>query len=179
MIESGLVTCTNGGKMRETKSRVFSNFSLDQLLAMLLCWCVLFDFSVLFSSFFYFIFRASNFAFLGKISRSIHWVESSKQRANFMKFKIWRRQRQRQRHKSMISLVEWRKIIVLQGQHAFGAMFWRSLPNDKVKFSYLRFWRQRELAAVNLSLFAFTWKPFVPSKRKCTPPILYDVTNME
>ena len=59
--------------MRETKSRVFfSNFSLDQLLAMLLCWCVLFDFSVLFSSFFYFIFRASNFAFPGKISRSIH-----------------------------------------------------------------------------------------------------------
>ena len=45
----------------------------------------------------------------------------------------------------------------------FGAMFWRSLPNDDVKFSYLWFWRQRELAAVNLSLFAFTWKPFVPS----------------
>ena len=61
----------------------------------------------------------------------------------------------------------------------FGAMFWRSLPNDDVKFSYLRFWRQRELAAVNLSFFAFKWKPFVPSKRKCTPPILYDVINME
>ena len=40
-----------------------------------------------------------------------------------------------------------------------------------MKFSYLRFWRQRELAAVNLSFFAFKWKPFVPSKRKCTPPI--------
>ena len=36
--------------------------------------------------------------------------------------------------------------------------------------SYLRFWRQRELAAVNLSFFAFTWKPFAPSKRKYTPP---------
>ena len=32
-------------------------------------------------------------------------------------------------------------------------MFWRSLPNDNVKFSDLEFWRQRELAAVNLSLF--------------------------
>ena len=29
----------------------------------------------------------------------------------------------------------------------------RSLPHDHVKFSYLKFWRQRELAAVNLSLF--------------------------
>ena len=34
-------------------------------------------------------------------------------------FKIWWRQRQRQRHKSMIWLVEWRKTIVLQVQHAF------------------------------------------------------------
>ena len=34
-------------------------------------------------------------------------------------FKIWRRQRQRQRHKSMISLVEWRKMIVLHVRHAF------------------------------------------------------------
>ena len=61
----------------------------------------------------------------------------------------------------------------------FGAMFWRSLPSDDGKFWYLRFWRQRELTAVNLSFFAFTWKPFVPSKRKCTPPILYDVINVE
>ena len=57
-------------------------------------------------------------------------------------------------------------------------MFWRSLPNDNVKFSYLRFWRQRELAEVNLSFFAFTWKTFVPSKWKCTPPILYNVTTL-
>ena len=34
-------------------------------------------------------------------------------------FKIWRRQRQRQRHKSMIWLVEWRKIIVPHVWHAF------------------------------------------------------------
>ena len=48
-----------------------------------------------------------------------------------------------------------------------------------VKFSYLRFWRQCKLAAVNLSLFAFTWKPFVPSGRKCSSPILYNLINME
>ena len=29
----------------------------------------------------------------------------------------------------------------------FAAMFWRSLPNDDVKFSHLRFRRQRELVA--------------------------------
>ena len=34
-------------------------------------------------------------------------------------FKIWRRQSQRQRHKSMIWLVEWRKIIVRHVWHAF------------------------------------------------------------
>jgi len=33
--------------------------------------------------------------------------------------KIWRQQRQQQRHKSMIWLVEWRKIIVLHVRHAF------------------------------------------------------------
>ena len=40
----------------------------------------------------------------------------------------------------------------------FGTLFWRSLPNDGVKFSYLRFWQQRELAAVNLSLFCLYMK---------------------
>jgi len=34
-------------------------------------------------------------------------------------FKIWRRQRQRRRHESMIWLVEWRKLIVVQVRHAF------------------------------------------------------------
>ena len=38
----------------------------------------------------------------------------------------------------------------------FGAMFWRSLPNHDVKFSYLNFWPQRELAPVNLLVFAYT-----------------------
>ena len=40
-------------------------------------------------------------------------------RSDNRELKIWRRQRQRQRHKSMIWLVEWRKIIVLHVQHAF------------------------------------------------------------
>ena len=39
--------------------------------------------------------------------------------SNNREFKIWRRQRQRQRHKSMIWLVEWREIIVLHVRHAF------------------------------------------------------------
>ena len=34
-------------------------------------------------------------------------------------------------------------------------------------------------AAVNFLFFAFALKPFVPSKRKCTSPILYNVTNLE
>ena len=53
----------------------------------------------------------------------------------------------------------------------FGAMFWRSLSNDDLKFCYLRFWRRRELAAVNTLFFVFKWKTFVPSKRKCASPI--------
>ena len=60
----------------------------------------------------------------------------------------------------------------------FGAIFWRSLPNDDMKLSYLRFSR-RKSAAVNLSFSAFTGKQFVPSKRKCISPILYNVTNRE
>jgi len=40
------------------------------------------------------------------------------------------------------------------------------------KFSYLRFWRQHEPAAANLSFYDFAWKPFVPSKRKCSSPIV-------
>jgi len=35
----------------------------------------------------------------------------------------------------------------------FGAILWRGLPNDEVKFSYLRFWRT--LAEVDLSFSAF------------------------
>ena len=40
-------------------------------------------------------------------------------RVTIREFRIWRRQRQRQRHKLMILLVEWRKIIVLHVRHAF------------------------------------------------------------
>ena len=72
-------------------------------------------------------------------------------------FKKWLRQRQRQRHKSMIWLVEWGKIIVLHVRHAFWCNFWRSLSDDDVKFAYLRLRRQRESAAVDLSFSMFTW----------------------
>ena len=65
-------------------------------------------------------------------------------------------------------LIGWMK----KNNHAAGSMFWRSLANDDVKFLYLWFWRHHECAAVNLSVSAFTWKPFVASKRKCTPPII-------
>ena len=61
----------------------------------------------------------------------------------------------------------------------FGEMFWRKLSNKDVNFSYLRFRPQRKLAAVILSFFASKWKPFVPSKRKCTPPILSNVIKKE
>ena len=54
----------------------------------------------------------------------------------------------------------------------FYAIFRRCLLNDDVKFSYLRFWWQREPASVNIS-FYFNMKPFVPSKRKYTSFILY------
>ena len=45
-----------------------------------------------------------------------------------------RRQRQRRRQKTMISLAECGKIIVLHVRTLFSAIFWRSLPNDNVKF---------------------------------------------
>ena len=68
----------------------------------------------------------------------------------------------------MIDLIGWMKKNNRAARAArfLVQMFWRSLPNDDVKFSYLRFWQQSEVAAVNLSPFAFTWKPFVPNKRK-------------
>ena len=81
-------------------------------------------------------------------------------------FKKWRRQRPRQYHKLMIWLIEWGKIIVLHVRHDFWCNFWCSLPKDDVTFSYLRFWRQRESAAINFSFSALTWKAFVPKKQK-------------
>ena len=42
---------------------------------------------------------------------------SDRDHVSIKEFKIWRRQRQRQRHKSMIWLVEWRRIIVLHPVH--------------------------------------------------------------
>ena len=85
-----------------------------------------------------------------------------------------------------LSFGRWRQWIVLKCvahvQHVFWC--WRSPPYDKVKFSCLRFWLQRDpTASVNLWLFPFAcdswWKPFVPSKRKCSSPLLYNVINVE
>ena len=44
---------------------------------------------------------------------------------------------------------------------------------------YLRFLRQREPVAENLSFFTFTWKSLVPSKWKCTSITLYNLNNLE
>ena len=61
--------------------------------------------------------------------------------------------RQRHRQKTTIWLVEWGKLTMLHVRHALGAFFFLpSLSNDDVKFSNLRFWRQRKPAALNLSL---------------------------
>ena len=46
----------------------------------------------------------------------------------------------------------------------FVAIFGLSLQNKEVNFSDLRFWRQREPAAENLSFFAFILRPFVPGE---------------
>ena len=42
------------------------------------------------------------------------------------------------------------------------AIFWHRLANDDAKFSFLRFQQHEwEPAAVNLSFFAFAWKPLI------------------
>ena len=72
MIESGLATCANGGKMRETKSRVFYLLLIGSIIGhvSLLARAVrLFCFVLLH---YYGVFHASNFAFRDKIHRYIH-----------------------------------------------------------------------------------------------------------
>ena len=71
-------------------------------------------------------------------------------------FKIWRRQRQRQRHKSMIWLVEWRKTIVLHVRHAFcsdvltySAKRWR----ENFTFEVLTTTRARSRKSFTLCLY--------------------------
>ena len=81
--------------------------------------------------------------------RTISWRPLQNNR----EFKKWRQERLRRHHKSTIWLMEWRTIIVLHVRHPFWwKICWRSLPNDDVNFSHSRLWRQREHAAVNLSL---------------------------
>ena len=92
-------------------------------------------------------------------ARAAWFPEKSLDSQESREFKKWRRQRPRQRHKSMIWMVEWGKIILLHMWHAFWCNFWRSLQ-ENVKFSYLKFWWQRKY----FSFSSFTWKPFVPKK---------------
>ena len=95
--------------------------------------------------------------------------------------KLQRLQQLWQYYKSMISLVEWQKLIILHMQHElFEANFSCGLPNNKVKFSFLRFWQQCKPSAINLPFSAFAWKPCAPRQwwvHQC--PKLYNVTNME
>ena len=42
-----------------------------------------------------------------------------------------------------------------------GAIFLGSLPNNDVKFSYLKFSQQGELTAINLPFFALIRKPLI------------------
>ena len=44
--------------------------------------------------------------------------------------------------------------------------FWRSLPNDNVKFSFFGFWRQRESAAVNSFILSLHMKTIHAKKAK-------------
>lgn len=78
-----------------------------------------------------------------------------------------------QRHKLIICLVESGKIIAL----LVCKFFWRSLPNDDLKFLYFRFWRQRKPPCRKFFFRSlYTCKP-LPSKRKYTSPILHNATN--
>ena len=94
-------------------------------------------------------------------------------------FKKWRGQRPRQHHKSMIRLAEWGKIIVLHVRHAFCCKFLTQSAKWRREIYGFEVLVQREPTAVNLSFSAFAWKPFVPSKRKCSSPILNNVSNLE
>ena len=60
---------------------------------------------------------------------------------------------------SLVWLVKWSR----KNNHAARAArprknFWRRLSNNDVEFSYTRFWRQRELAAANLSFSGFPYE---------------------
>ena len=64
-------------------------------------------------------------------------------------FKKWRRQKATTTQQ-IKDLIGWMRKNNRVPRAARFSDVWRSLPNDEVKFSYLRFWRQRDTAAVNL-----------------------------
>lgn len=84
----------------------------------------------------------------------------------------------------VLMMTNW--IIVFQARHAFWVQFLTRLPNDYVKCSTSSF----EVLTITIApsgtsftlfflFFAFTRKPFVPSKWKDTSVISYNVTSME
>ena len=136
-----------------------ANWSASYQLGFLTCW-------VYFNGLFHWPWKAQ----MGRDQLSIH--------TGNREFK--KRRRKRQRHKSMIWFAEWGKTIVLHVLHAFWWNFFHIVFKMTTwNFLYLKIWRQRELAAVNISISAFTWKPFVKRKRKCTSPNLLNVINLE
>ena len=91
-------------------------------------------------------------------------------------FKKRRRERQRRRYNHLIGWMRKnsraaRAARLLVFFHVVCQMTWNS--------HIWMFWPQRKPAAENLSFSAFTWKLFVPRKRKYTSFILYKVSNME
>ena len=75
--------------------------------------------------------------------------------------KIWRRQRQRQRHKSMIWLVEWRKIIVLHVRHAFRCIVLTQSAKRRLEifiFEVLMTTRARSSKSFTLCLYMKTFR---------------------
>ena len=64
-------------------------------------------------------------------------------------------------------LFDWKRNMLHFFYVVYQAMTWGSDENASPQQS------------INISFFAFTWKPFEPSKRKPTSRVLYNVTNTE
>ena len=71
-------------------------------------------------------------------------LSAHRRMASIREFKIWQRQRQ------WFDWLNEEKQSCYTCSTLFGAILLRSLPNDDVKFSYLRFWPQLEPAVENL-----------------------------
>ena len=95
-------------------------------------------------------------------------------------FKKWRRQRQRQRHKLRLWLVERGKIIVLHVRHAYWWKFSTYSVKRRSTWNF-NFWGSVDIAYQQQYIFHslplhenHSWQ----TSEKCTLPILYNVTNI-